>query len=623
MNNMLVMKLGKLTKLTLCAAVVAGSSAGISSDAFARDPYVGPNRVLPLHAPVEDLAGDVASPAADIMRGEVKRLDFGKFDVSMEFARGVDSNFWSDGTEVRWHFDFDNDGVVDRSLRSWRDYYGFGRFSLVGPEGERLSCNPPLQSFNTFATLEGPSNGYGTQGNGFSDTCEWPDTPIRWRGELVTSAGTDYIPNSGWSAPMYPDPRPNDGLLDVRAVNPYRIVDSRPGTDTFDGKFQGFGMLPARSLKRIDIRGAAGSNDEHFAQGVTLNLVSVNSRGPGHLTVFACDETVTLGDVPLTSSLNHGPGQTVANNVTVDLGEVYEICVYTHAETHIVIDVTGYLPDYTRVETIDPARLYDSRSDGITVDGTHRDTGRRGAKSVTAINVAGRGGVDADADAVILNVTAVTPTSSGYLTVFPCGTEPPNASTVNYVRNSNRANAAWVKLDSQGRVCVFSSSNADIVVDVNGFIYPATKISLSTPYRIVESRTGPGMTTIDGQDEGFGRLKARETFRFNVADCLFCSPGAGRGGIPKGVAAVFLNVVAVNPEAQGYLTVHPCRPSVSTSSLNYDNVYSSPGQSVFPVQSTATANLVIVPVDEVGDVCIFSLVATDIVVDVSGYATGF
>ena len=38
------------------------------------------------------------------------------------------------------------------------------------------------------------------------------------------------------------------------------------------------------------------------------------------------------------------------------------------------------------------------------------------------------------AGAVVLNVTAVAPTASGYFTVYPCGTQRPNAANLTYAQ---------------------------------------------------------------------------------------------------------------------------------------------------------------------------------------------
>ena len=92
------------------------------------------------------------------------------------------------------------------------------------------------------------------------------------------------------------------------------------------------------------------------------------------------------------------------------------------------------------------------------------------AGSVTELTVTGRGGVPGDADAVMLNVTAVSPAAAGYLTVYPCGVPRPLASNVNYIAGQVVPNAVLVKIGTAGKVCIFSLAATDIVVDVNGYI---------------------------------------------------------------------------------------------------------------------------------------------------------
>ncbi len=73
------------------------------------------------------------------------------------------------------------------------------------------------------------------------------------------------------------------------------------------------------------------------ALSVTANLVAVNPSGPGYLTVYPCGF-----DRPLASALNYMPGVNNANEFTVPLGDNGDICIYTHAETDIVVDIYGY-----------------------------------------------------------------------------------------------------------------------------------------------------------------------------------------------------------------------------------------------------------------------------------------
>jgi hypothetical protein len=85
------------------------------------------------------------------------------------------------------------------------------------------------------------------------------------------------------------------------------------------------------------------------------------------------------------------------------------------------------------------------------------------------VQVAGRGGVPVGAKAVVANVTLVGAAAPGFATVFACGPVP-RTSSVNYlgVGNEAVANEVIVKLSATGSICVFTSSAANVLVDVAG-----------------------------------------------------------------------------------------------------------------------------------------------------------
>jgi hypothetical protein len=111
----------------------------------------------------------------------------------------------------------------------------------------------------------------------------------------------------------------------------------------------------------------------------------------------------------------------------------------------------------------------DSRPGEATVDHLFEGAGRAAAGSVTELQVVDRGGVGADAAAVVLNVTAVSPSAPGFLTVFPCGETQPLASNINYIPGDVVPNAVVAKVGAGGKVCVFSSAETHIVIDVNAW----------------------------------------------------------------------------------------------------------------------------------------------------------
>ena len=118
-------------------------------------------------------------------------------------------------------------------------------------------------------------------------------------------------------------------------IVPARLLDTRENQTTFDGFDQAVGRLDAGTTYELDIAGRAGVPTD--ALSVTANLVAVNPSSPGHLTVYPCSV-----DRPNASALNYMPGVNNANEFSVPLGPYGDICIYTHAETDIVVDIYGY-----------------------------------------------------------------------------------------------------------------------------------------------------------------------------------------------------------------------------------------------------------------------------------------
>jgi hypothetical protein len=252
-----------------------------------------------------------------------------------------------------------------------------------------------------------------------------------------------------------------------------------------------------------------------------------------------------------------------------------------------------------------PARIFETRSDTaesryFTYDGRYNQVGRRGDDTLTAFKVRGRARIAVDADAVMLNVTAVFPDGPGFLTLYPCGQPRPNASSVNYsAAGVVVANAVLVRVGNGGNVCMYNSAATDIVIDVAGYVPHAGQLQTVAPARILETRQNPDFTTVDGVSQGTGRPGAGAEVTLAVA---------GRANVPTDAESVMLNVTAVFPDGPGFLTVYPCgSPRPQTSNVNYQ------GGQVVP-------NAVLVQLSSVGTVCIYTLTATDMVVDVSGFA---
>jgi hypothetical protein len=86
-----------------------------------------------------------------------------------------------------------------------------------------------------------------------------------------------------------------------------------------------------------------------------------------------------------------------------------------------------------------------------------------------SVDVAGLAGVPTGATAVVLNVTAVSPSGQTHLTVFP-GTSPPGASDLNPAPGEVEANLVTATVSATGTVNIFNyAGSVNVVVDVEGW----------------------------------------------------------------------------------------------------------------------------------------------------------
>jgi len=228
--------------------------------------------------------------------------------------------------------------------------------------------------------------------------------------------------------------------------------------------------------------------------------------------------------------------------------------------------------------------------------------------------VAGDNGIPVGATAAVFNVTVVSPTQAGYLTVYPQGATQPFASNVNYVAGQVVPNRVTVPLSTSGAtpgyISVFSSSPANVVVDVSGY-YTASGgtgsqfTSEGAPVRICDTRPGnpSGLSGSAAQCNGSGN--AGRTIGTGGTLTIQVS---GLAEVPSGATAVVVNLTGVAPSATTFLTVFPnALPSPLVSDLN-------------PVAGDVRANLTVATLSPSGTMSIYNYTGnTDVVVDVLGW----
>ena len=115
--------------------------------------------------------------------------------------------------------------------------------------------------------------------------------------------------------------------------------------------------------------------------------------------------------------------------------------------------------------TTEPCRLVDTRGTGDN-GGPALQPGQ-----VRLFHLAGNCGIPNTARALSVNITAVGPTASGNIAVFPADHVPPVTSSINFQPGVNRANSAMISLSPAGEIKVKANTSAPVhfVLDVNGW----------------------------------------------------------------------------------------------------------------------------------------------------------
>ena len=243
---------------------------------------------------------------------------------------------------------------------------------------------------------------------------------------------------------------------------------------------------------------------------------------------------------------------------------------------------------------VTPARILDTRSN--IGQPSSSPVGHGGTID---LQVTGRGGVPSSGvSAVVMNVTAVSPTTTGYLTVYPAGTARPTISNVNFPAGSVVPNMVTVALGAGGGLQIYNAvGSTHVLADVVGYYADATgpagsRFTSIPSYRRMDTRNNWGWVQHGPMTPG-QRLSVQVT---------------GQGNVPAtGVTGVVMNVTVTAPTASGYLRITPEGGTSTTSSLNF-----VPGQVV--------PNLVTVPVPPSGVVDFYNPAGyTHVIADVVGY----
>ncbi|MEZ0091195.1 PKD domain-containing protein [Streptacidiphilus sp. EB129] len=324
-------------------------------------------------------------------------------------------------------------------------------------------------------------------------------------------------------------------------VGPTRVLDTRAGLGAPRAR------LGAGGVVRLRVNGAAGVSN---ASSVLLNLTATDTTGNGFVTAYPDG-----GSRPTAAGLNYRPGQTVANLVDVPVGADGVVDLYSSAGSlDMVADLEGY-------NTVTPS------SNGTTLINDDNTWGQfrpvldtRGEQGLPRLGKVGPGAsvtfstlqtenpgsYEYGATAVVLDVTETNATASSYVTASKPGTGRPSTSDLNFTAGETRSTTVVAPVDAQGRVSLFNhSGSVDLIASVEGFYLPFgpttdpvnEPMTPITPVRVLDTRSGVG---------------ARKAPMGPTNDLSF--KVAGVDGIPAGATGVLVNLTAIGPTADGYLT---------------------------------------------------------------------
>jgi ribosomal protein S11 len=310
-------------------------------------------------------------------------------------------------------------------------------------------------------------------------------TPVDSTGKvcIASSVGTHVVVDiNGWFG----------STSGLNAVTPLRVIDTRSGV----------GGVPVGKVGALDGSGSALEVSVLSAIGrsagavsaVSLNVTATGtsaSKYGGYVTAYPC------GTRPNASNLNFVSSQTVPNAVIVPVSATGTVCFYVYGQADLIADVNGWFAGGSGFNSLTPTRVFDTRSGsgGVPVA---KVGALDGSGKELKVQVAGTNGVPSgrSAAAVMMNVTVDATTASaygGYVTVYPCGTAPPNSSNINFVSGRTIANSVVTPLSATGEVCFYVYGQAHVLADITGWLAAgATVYTAMTPVRFSDTRSGLG-----------------------------------------------------------------------------------------------------------------------------------
>ena len=416
-------------------------------------------------------------------------------------------------------------------------------------------------------------------------------------------------------------------LLDVYSGKQYTYSESH--FTAMLSTFQGMGVAVGPPVVAVPPYPVVASLSPAAGPATGGQVVTINGTG------FASSMTVTLGGTAIAATGITSTAFTVAT--PAHPAGYAQLAVTTPKGSSAPSADSGYV--FTSLASyfaLTPFRILDTRARTCVQCGA----GKLAPTQTRTLQVTGvtglKGGADpvpATATAIVMNVTAVSSSTGGLLTIYPTGTARPRASDLNFGVGTATPNLVTVTLGQASAaspnwdVNIYNPiGSVDVVADVEGYFAPnastdaAGEFHSMTPLQVCDTRAGQA-ANVCNQGAGIGhRLAPNSVLMVNVS------------GIPRGVSgspssipgdgtaqAAVLNLTAIAGTLPTYLSVFP---SLADGSCSI-----SPTTSTINVKAAATeANRVFVGLgpDESGGpataVCVYNAAGSiDVVLDANGW----
>lgn len=238
-------------------------------------------------------------------------------------------------------------------------------------------------------------------------------------------------------------------------TSPVRVLDTRNGTSAH-------GPVAAGATVNLQITGQHGVPTG--ATAVVLNVTATTPKDSGYLTAWPSGTRQ-----PPVSNLNFTRGQTIPNLVIVPIGSNGKVSIRNSSAgtVQLIADQFGYYAPTaaTSFTATTPGRLLDTRT------GTGAPKAAVGASHTLRVKVSGVDGIPAGIKAIVLNVTETSPTSHGYVTVYPDGIARPTASNLNFTKQLTAPNLVLVPVSPSGYIDLYNGSTGSVhlIADCFGF----------------------------------------------------------------------------------------------------------------------------------------------------------